>query len=255
MPNVLVIAGPNGAGKSSAAPRLIGTRLGIAEFVNADVIASGLSAFAPESVAIEAGRVLLKRLRNLAAEKKDFAFETTLASCGFAPWLSRLRSEGGYRFHLLYLWLPHADMAIKRVAGRIRLGGHAVPPMDIRRRYERGLANFFSLYLPIADSWEMHDNSVSPARLIAAGEGAKPVRFGDQHLWEAVQKPMKTRELEADYDSKAEPRLMGVPISEVMEIFTLAGHDALARHKALGVPAVIWRDGEVVEIPPEEIEI
>jgi predicted ABC-type ATPase len=255
LPNVLVIAGPNGAGKSSAAPRLIGRRLGIAEFVNADVIAAGLSAFAPESVAIEAGRVMLKRLRELAAEKRDFAFETTLASRSFAPWLARLRNEDGYRFHLLYLWLPHADMAIKRVAGRIRLGGHAVPPMDIRRRYERGLANFFSLYSPIADSWEMHDNSVSPARLIAARQGARPVRFGDRDLWEAIQKPMKAKEIETDYGGEAEPRLMGVPISEVMEIFTLAGREALARHKALGVPAVIWRDGKVVEIPPEEIEI
>jgi predicted ABC-type ATPase len=255
LPNVLVIAGPNGAGKSSAAPRLIGRRLGIAEFVNADVIASGLSAFAPETVAIEAGRVMLGRLRALASKKKDFAFETTLASRSFAHWLARLRSENGYRFHLLYLWLPHADMAVTRVAARIRLGGHCVPPRDIRRRYDRGLANFFSLYLPIADSWEMHDNSVSPARLIAAQEGSKPIQFGDQSLWEKIQKPMKAKEIETEYSRGAEPRLMGVPISEVMEIFTLAGRDALARHKALGVPAVIWRDGKVVEIPPEEIQL
>ena len=100
MPNILVIAGPNGAGKSTAAPRLIGQRLGIAEFVNADVIAAGLAAFAPESVAIEAGRVMLRRLHGLAMERKDFAFETTMASRSFAPWLAKLRRSHGYRFHL-----------------------------------------------------------------------------------------------------------------------------------------------------------
>jgi predicted ABC-type ATPase len=255
LPNVLVIAGPNGAGKSTAAPRLIGRRLEIAEFVNADVIAAGLSAFAPESVAREAGRVMLKRVHELASEGKDFAFETTLASRTFAPWLARLRRESNYRFHLAFLWLPSAEMAVRRVAGRIRGGGHAVPPDDIRRRYQRGLANFFSLYSPIADSWEMHDNASHPARLIAAREGSSPVRFGDQMLWEMIQDRMKAKEQENEYGAGPEPRLMGVPISEVMEIFTLAGREALARHKALGLPAVIWRDGKVVEIPPEEIEV
>jgi predicted ABC-type ATPase len=255
LPNVLVIAGPNGAGKSTAAPRLIGKRLGIAEFVNADVIAAGLSAFAPETVAIEAGRVMLKRLRELASEERDFAFETTLASRSFAPWLARLRRVHGYKFHLSYLWLPQPGMAITRVQRRIQLGGHSVPPQDIQRRYGRGLANFFSPYMPIADSWEMHDNSVSPARMIAAREGSGSVQFGDEKLWEAIQKTMSAKEMEKIYDGESEPRLMGVPVSEVMEIFTAAGRDALARHKALGVPAVIWRDGRVVEIPPEEIEI
>jgi predicted ABC-type ATPase len=255
LPNVLVIAGPNGAGKSSAAPRLIGRRLGIAEFVNADVIAAGLSAFAPESVALEAGRAMLARLRQLASAGKDFAFETTLASRSFAPWLARLRRENHYRFHLAFLWLPNAEMAVGRVAGRIRGGGHAVPPDDIRRRYQRGLGNFFSLYTPIADSWEMHDNASPPARLIAAREGSSPIRFGDRVLWEMIQDRMKAKEQESEYGAGPEPRLMGVPISEVMEIFTLAGREAMARHKALGLPVVVWRDGKVVEIPPEDIQI
>ena len=114
MPNVFVIAGPNGAGKSTAAPLLIGKRLGISEYVNADIIAAGLSAFAPESVALEAGRVMLRRLRELAGAGKDFAFETTLASRSFAPWIARLRKESGYRFHLSFLWLPSADLEIGR---------------------------------------------------------------------------------------------------------------------------------------------
>lgn len=255
MPNLFVISGPNGAGKSTAAPLLIGQRLGIAEFVNADVIAAGLSAFSPESAAIEAGRVILRRLRQLADEGKDFAFETTLASRSFAPWIARLRRECNYRFHLAYLWLPSPELAVSRVDERVRAGGHAVPPDDIRRRYRRGLSNFFSIYRPIADSWELHDNSVAPSSLIAAQEGSGPVQFGDVGLWNAIQDGLKMMEKEGEYTAGAEPRLMGVPISEVMEIFTRAGREALARHKALGQSVAVWRDGRVVVIPPEEIEI
>lgn len=130
-----------------------------------------------------------------------------------------------------------------------------MPPDDIRRRYQRGLANFFSLYTQIADSWEMHDNASPPARLIAAREGSSPIRFGDQMLWEMIQDRMKAKEQESEYGAGPEPRLMGVPISEVMEIFTLAGREAMARHKALGLPVVVWRDGKVVEIAPEDIQI
>ena len=255
MPNVVVIAGPNGAGKSTAAPLLIGERLGIAEFVNADVIAAGLSAFAPERVPIEAGRIMLRRLNDLAAAGADFAFETTLASRSFAPWIAKLRRARGYRFHLAFLWLPSADMAVRRVSGRVRHGGHAVPPVDVRRRYERGIANFFELYAPIADSWEMHQNSSPPPELIAAKEGDAPIRFGNRALWESIQNRMSAKEKEREYETGIEPCLMGVPVSEVMRIFDRAGREALARHKALGHPIVIWRDGRVVEVPPEEIEV
>ena len=117
------------------------------------------------------------------------------------------------------------------------------------------MRNFFSLYSPIADSWEMHDNSTPAAGFIAAREGTGPIRFGNQTLWEAIQGKMTAKEQESSYGPDSEPRLMGVRISEVMDIFTLASRDALRRHKALGVPAVVWRDGRVVEIPPEEIEV
>ena len=255
MPNLFIISGPNGAGKSTAAPLLIGRRLGIAEFVNADVIAAGISAFSPHTAAFEAGRIMLRRLHQLADEGKDFAFETTLASRNFAPWIARLRRQRNYRFHLAYLWLPSRELAVSRVSERILAGGHAVPPDDVRRRYRRGIANFFSIYRPIADSWELHDNSTSPPRLIAAQESSGPVRFGDAGLWNAIQEGLKTMEKEGEYAADAEPRLMGVPISEVMDIFTRAGREALARHKALGQSVAVWRDGRVVVIPPEEIEI
>src|SRR5215208_1499941 len=110
-PSVVALAGPNGAGKSTAGPALLKETLGVGEFVNADVIASGLSAFSPESVAITAGKIMLARLKELAAHRVDFAFETTLAGRSYAPWLASL-IEAGYRFHLVFLYLPNPEFAI-----------------------------------------------------------------------------------------------------------------------------------------------
>src|SRR3970040_1460506 len=110
MPKVVVIAGPNGAGKSTTAPKLLREALAVDEFVNADTIAAGLSAFAPERGAFTAGRAMLARLQELASAHDDFAFETTLSSRSFAPWLRGLQ-EGGYSVHLIYLWLPGAELA------------------------------------------------------------------------------------------------------------------------------------------------
>src|SRR5271165_5408705 len=137
-PHLIVLAGPNGAGKSTAAPVLLTEAFKVSEFVNADVIARGLSAFKPEKAAIQAGRIMLARLHQLADERADFAFETTLASRSFVPWISKL-IESGYAFHLVYIWIPSPDMAIERVSGRVKHGGHSVPDETIRRRYLGGL--------------------------------------------------------------------------------------------------------------------
>ena len=138
MPNVIVIAGPNGAGKSTFAPALLRDTLKIPEYVNADTIAEGLSAFAPEDASFDAGRVMLGRLDDLAEDHKDFAFETTLASRFYAGWLSKLKVQG-YRVSLSFLWLRTVDMAIERVAERVRVGGHSIAEETIRRRYHAGL--------------------------------------------------------------------------------------------------------------------
>jgi predicted ABC-type ATPase len=132
--------------------------LGVDDFVNADTIARGLSEFAPEQVAVAAGRIMLRRIRQLAAEHRSFAFETTLASRTFGSQLKRMQGAG-YTLHLVFLWLPSADLAIERVKLRVKLGGHDVAPDVVRRRYRRGLSNFFNIYRPIADSWIMLDNS------------------------------------------------------------------------------------------------
>lgn len=133
MPKVVVIAGPNGAGKSTAAPAVLRNTLRVNEFVNADTIAAGLSAFSPDAVAVAvaAGRIMLDRLRDLAGEGRDFAFETTLASMSFAPWLRTLQLRG-YAFHLVYLWLPTVELAIAMVAERVRRGGHAIAEDTVR---------------------------------------------------------------------------------------------------------------------------
>ena len=124
-------------------------------FVNADVVAQGLCAYQPERAAIRAGRIMLKRIYTLANEKVNFAFETTLASRTFTTWIPKLQKQG-YQFHLIFLWLQNADLAVFRVKERIKAGGHSVPEETIRRRYAAGLKNFFNLYSPLADSWHLY---------------------------------------------------------------------------------------------------
>lgn len=166
-PTLVLIAGPNGAGKSTAADLLIRETLQVYEFVNADTIARGLSAFAPETVAFAAGRIMLRRLRELAAARADFAFETTLASRSYLPWLRRLSAQG-YRIHLLYLYIDDVQTCINRVATRVVLGGHDVPQDVIERRYARSLNNFVSLYRHAVSDWRLYDNSAAPPLTVAA---------------------------------------------------------------------------------------
>ncbi len=187
-PQLVVIGGPNGSGKSTAAPRLLRDTLHLVEFVNADAIAAGLSGFRPESAAIPAGRVMLQRLRDLASRRADFAFESTLASRGLAPWISRLKQDG-YVFYLAYLWLPKPEMAIARVAERVRAGGHHIPETTIRRRYDSGLRNFFGLYRPIANYWRFYNNAAtSGPRLVAMGKGVIDLEVRDIELWKRIRR-------------------------------------------------------------------
>lgn len=185
-PQVVIIAGPNGAGKSTLAPILLRDTFGLLEFVNADTISAGLSAFNAEAVALDAGRVMLTRLRELAGHKQSFAFESTLATRSYAPWISRLAQEG-YEFHLLFLWLNKVELAIQRVAERVRSGGHSVSDDIIRRRYRRGLENLSRLYLPIADTWVVYDNSgAGSPLLIASGEKDRTSTVVWHDVWQNV---------------------------------------------------------------------
>lgn len=185
-PHVIVLGGPNGAGKSTAAPALLPGALAITEFVNADTVAQGLSGFEPQRAAIQAGRVMLTRLRDLANQRLNFAFEITMASRTFAPWLGEL-IERGYALHLIYLWLPTPELAISRVTQRERLGGHHVPPEIVRRRYHAGLRNFFGLYRPLSATWRFFDASPPTGpRLVASGRGIRAEVVADPATWSQI---------------------------------------------------------------------
>lgn len=160
--------------------------LGVTDYVNADRIATGLSGFSPGRTAFAAGRVMMARLRELARSGSSFAFETTLATRSFAPWLSELRADG-YGVQIVYLWLSSADLAVRRVALRVGEGGHDVPEADVRRRYRRGLANLFTLYLPLADGWSIYDNSGPVAELVACGGLDKSPEIHRADLWRLVR--------------------------------------------------------------------
>jgi len=181
-PTVIVLGGVNGAGKTTASRRLLAEQLAVTTFVNADEIARGLCAFAPETVAISAGRILLQRLKELAAERSGFAFETTLAGRTYVPFLKDLRGAG-YAIEIHYFWLRSPDLAVDRVADRVRSGGHNIPEPTIRQRYERSRRNFWDAYRGTADAWYVYDNSDALPNLIAAGSGFESPEVGDQDAW------------------------------------------------------------------------
>jgi predicted ABC-type ATPase len=193
-PQVLIIAGPNGAGKTTVSRAVIADSLGIAEFVNADIIAQGLSGFDPERAALQAGRIMLTRLKELAAARHNFAFETTLASRTFAPWLADL-VQSGYEFNLVFVWLSAPSLAVQRMHARVRKGGHFVPPDIVRRRYRRGIANFIHIYMPLATRWIAYDNSgqAGPVRIASQNRGEEPVIL-NSHPWRALQKTANAKD-------------------------------------------------------------
>ena len=186
-PLAVVLAGPNGAGKSTCAPYLLKRVLAVHDFVNADTIAQGLSAYRPETAAVTAGRVMLERLRTLAGHHRDFGFETTLSGRLHARWL-RQHQAAGYRTHLIFLSLPSADLAIARVADRVRRGGHNVPDALVRRRFVAGLKNLFTVYLHAVDAWTIYDNAdVFSPRLVASQALAGSRVVADLEAWKSLK--------------------------------------------------------------------
>lgn len=168
-PQLFVIAGPNGAGKTTFARTFLPRFAKCREFVNADLIAGGLAPFAPSSAAIEAGRIMLGKIEELASQRHTFAFETTLSGRGYLAFFKRLKAAG-YRIHVVFLWLPRVELAIQRVNDRVRRGGHSVPEHDIRRRFDRGVRNLLTECHQLVDTWGLFDNSGSEPRLIAQAD-------------------------------------------------------------------------------------
>ncbi|MEG1621915.1 MAG: zeta toxin family protein [Alistipes sp.] len=190
MPKLYIIAGCNGAGKTTASYTVLPEMLDCREFVNADEIAKGLSPFNPESVAIEAGRLMLHRMDDLLAEGANFAFETTLAARSYARFVERAH-ERGYFVTLLYFWLPTFEQAIERVATRVSEGGHNIPTDVIRRRYANGIKNLTTLYTPICDYWVIYNNS--------SADGIRKVAWGIRNEIKEVVEPLSYKTI-TDYE-------------------------------------------------------
>lgn len=164
-PRVLILAGPNGAGKTTFAQEFLPNEADCPVFVNADLIAAGLSPFAPEAAAIAAGRVMLQELDRHFAAGVSFAFETTLAGKCYLRHIARWRAAG-YRTKLIFLSLPSAEAAIARVAQRVLQGGHAIPEDVIHRRFVAGLHNFQRCYAAAVDTWAWYDNAGTEPTLL-----------------------------------------------------------------------------------------
>lgn len=167
----MIIAGPNGAGKTTFAQEFLPGEAGCAHFVNADLIAAGLSPFTPELAAVRAARIMLDQIHEHARKGEGFAFETTLSGRIYMQLIPRWQAQG-YVVKLFFLHLPSPEMAIARVRQRVAAGGHNVPEEVIRRRFHAGLRNFRQEYQPLVDEWVLYDNSGDePIRL---DEGYKP---------------------------------------------------------------------------------
>lgn len=217
-PVAIMLAGPNGAGKTTTALTLFRNVWRSFHYVNADTIAQGLSDNKPESVALEAGAIMLRRLRDLGNMRQNLAFESTGAARSFAPWLRGLIQQG-YEVCVCWVRLQSPDMAVARVAQRVRSGGHAIPEETVRRRFLSGWRNFEQLYRPIAHKWLVVDNSKAAAPTLDDSSG--DVEFG----------------------------------TTVLNSLQSAAKKAVRWHRFLGNPIAASRDGKLVEIPPAEIVI
>ena len=166
--HLYIISGPNGAGKTTASYTVLPKILQCKEFVNADEIARGLSPFNPESVSIEAGRLMLHRISELLQKDESFSIETTLATRSYYRLVEQAHDKGFYVL-LVFFWLESPELAMRRVAERVSKGGHNIPADIIIRRYDEDIKNLFNIYIPRVDYWTLVDNSIVPRQIIATG--------------------------------------------------------------------------------------
>lgn len=189
--NLYIIGGCNGAGKTTASYTVLPEVLGCREFVNADEIARGLSPFNPSSVTQAAGRIMVGRIRELLGKDETFAIETTLSRTYLS--LVRQAHAKGYVVTLIFFWLRTPELALQRVAERVRNGGHDIPAPTTRRRYVAGITNFFELYADAVDCWVVYDNSISPRTIVARGGKDVPTTILDNELFTKMKSYVRQR--------------------------------------------------------------
>ncbi|GAB1858116.1 zeta toxin family protein [Flavobacteriaceae bacterium MHTCC 0001] len=190
MKRLFIISGCNGAGKTTASYTILPELLNCNEFVNADEIAKGLSPFNADSTAIQAGRLMLKRINSLIEKGEDFAFETTLSTRSYRKLILKAK-DNGYQTNLLFFWLRTEELAVKRVETRVKEGGHNIPEPVIRRRYKNGLKNFFQIFEPIVDEWIFIDNSGEPYEIIAQKDSPNSKIIHNPSKWNELTKKNK----------------------------------------------------------------
>ncbi|MFM2225574.1 MAG: hypothetical protein RJA07_1776 [Bacteroidota bacterium] len=187
MPTLYILAGCNGAGKTTVAKTLLPQLFNCDEFVNADLIARGISPYHPEEVSIQAGKIMIERINFLASQKKTFAIETTLSSKSYLSFIKNC-SAIGYKIELFYFWLNSFEMAVSRVEQRVIEGGHNIPKNDIERRYFRGIQNLTNLYIPICNAWLVFNNSNKHhSEMIASGEFDEVQKIFNFETWNKIK--------------------------------------------------------------------
>jgi len=188
--NVYVVAGPNGSGKTTFAREFLPNYAKCENFVNADLIAQGLSPFAPRSAAIKAGRLVLSRIHEFSKNGEDFGFETTLSGKTHLRQFRRLEASG-YKVHIFFLWVPGAELSLLRIKNRVAAGGHNVPAVDVSRRFNRSIDNFFNVYQPFTHTWMLFDTSGAAPVLAARGaNGSVIIENADVYTTITGKKPL-----------------------------------------------------------------
>jgi predicted ABC-type ATPase len=244
MPGIYIIAGCNGAGKTTASITILPEILKCKEFVNADSIAAGLSPFNVESVAFEAGRIMLQRIQRLMEDKEDFAFETTLSTRSYVSLIQKAR-ENGYKITLLYFWLKSPDIAKKRVAKRVSQGGHNIPDEVVERRYYRGISNLLNLYIPIVDKWTVFDNMKVGPTIIARGTMNEDQMINSE-LWDIFLNQRNVMEDKTIYlDEFSEKLLYGLKKAMRKLVETSAKNDEEL--------VIEDKDGQVKSVPAKDL--
>jgi predicted ABC-type ATPase len=180
-PNAYIIAGPNGVGKTTFAREFLPNYANCRIFINADLIAAGMSPFDPARAVFRAGRLMLEEIETQAARGEDFGFETTLSGKAHLRVMRALKKRG-YEVHIFYLWVPSAELTLARIKERVLRGGHDVPEAVVRRRFGRSIGHFIGPYGRLADRWILFDNAgVAPREVATSGRGK--LRVVDERLY------------------------------------------------------------------------